>query len=111
MKQNGFAIKELVILFAFLGVVFGIAISKISYALEDASNTSAIALQQEENLELAGIVYAQKNPDKFTEAETFIYGSELVDNHLLNDIDNIYQNQKLKISKKEDGTFSSEIVK
>ncbi|MBD9075381.1 hypothetical protein EGP91_05230 [bacterium] len=111
MKKNGYAIQELLILFALLGVIFAVGITKISYALEDAQNEEEIAEVQENNLLYAGELYVKKNTDKFTETDNYFYGSDLITDQILNDDNKDYSSIKFKATKEEDGSFKVEIVK
>lgn len=111
MKKNGYAIQELLILFALLGVIFAIGITKISYALEDALNEEEITEVQENNLLYAGELYVKQNSAKFTEKDNYFYGSDLITNQILNDNNKDYSSIKFKATKEEDGSFKVEIVK
>ena len=111
MKKNGFAVKELIILFALLGIIFAFGITKISYALEDAQNEQEILEVQENNLLYAARLYVQKNETTFQEDETYFYGSDLVSDHILNSDIKEYANVKFKAQKQADGSFNVEIVK
>ncbi len=111
MNNKGYSIKELIVLFAILAVVFGIGIIKSSYALEEASDESSFIEQQNKNILLASELYAQMNPDNFKETETFIYGSELLEHGLLINAETRDFNQiKIKITKNEDNSYQAEIV-
>ncbi len=111
MKQrNGFAIKEMVILCAGLAIFFIIAITRISFALEEAKNESTLMEEKNHAIILAAETYAKANPDKFKESETFLFGSDLINEGYLLDIDDTdYQNVELKVWK-ENETFHAEVV-
>ena len=76
INKKGYTIKEMIILCAILAVFFAIAITKVSYAYSiSASESEGEALKQKA-LETAANVYVNNNKDKFTEKETYFYGSD-----------------------------------
>lgn len=111
MKKNGFAVKELIILFALLGIIFVFGITKISYALEDAQKQEEILEVQENNLLYAADLYVKKNADTFQEDETYFYGTDLISSHILNRDIKEYANVKFKATKQSDGSFQVEMIK
>ena len=50
MEKNGYAVKELIILSAILAVVFGVAITRVSFAYEEIMNEETITNERVHNL-------------------------------------------------------------
>ena len=110
MNKNGYTIKELIILFSLLAIVFAIGIIRGSYALEDAYKTDEIKEIQTNTLILAAETYAKMNDDKFQDEETYLFGSELVNEGLLMDTESLdYSQAKIKVTKSGD-SYKAEIV-
>ena len=110
INKKGYTIKEMIILCAILAVFFAIAITKVSYAYSiSASESEGEALKQKA-LETAANVYVNNNKDKFTEKETYFYGSDLIENNLLFEADNTnYSATKIKVTN-DDGKYKVEIM-
>ena len=82
MQNNkGYTVKEMIILCAVLAIAFAIGISKVSYAYQVSLNASETEALINKNLYNAALAYVNNNIDKFMVKETFIYGSELIENN------------------------------
>ena len=81
-NDKGYTVKEMIILCAVLAIAFAIGISKVSYAYQVSLNASETEALINKNLYNAALAYINNNKDKFMEKETFIYGSELIENNL-----------------------------
>ena len=108
MNKKGFVVKEMIFLSVVLAIVFGIAITKVTFAYEDITKEEEIENEKEHVLKIAAEYYAKKHSDEMEE-ETFIFGSDLIDEGFLFDTDKEKENAKIKITKK-DGQFSAEVV-
>ena len=73
MNNKGFAVKELIILFSVLAVLFALAITKVSFAFEEVDQEEQLADLKNSNLLAAANVYVMMHKDLFTEAETYFY--------------------------------------
>ncbi len=113
MNKNGYAIKEILILTIILGVLFTIAITKVSFAYQEADKTGELEAMKNNSLQIAAETYVNNHKDKFQEEETFFYGSELVSNNYLLDIEEEgYNAVKFKVTHPKDtDTYTVEIVK
>lgn len=113
MNKNGYAIKEILILMAVLGVLFTVAITKVSFAYQEADKTEELEKMKTNSLQIAAETYVNNNKDKFQEEETFFYGSELVSNNYLLDVDSEgYNAVKFKVTHPKDtDTYQVEIIK
>ena len=101
-------IKELVILCGVIGLFFIVAVTRVSFALEDARNVEGLEEMKHHSLVVAAEAYAQVK--KLTETETFIYGSDLIEEKFLLDVDDeSFKNQKIKITKDKD-SYRAEVV-
>ena len=87
MNNKGYAVKELLVLCAVLGVFFAIGISRVSFAYEQADKEEELTEMKNNSLLTAAKAYVDMNKDLFTEAETYFYGSDLVSNHYILDIE------------------------
>lgn len=97
-KKNGFAIKEMIILSGVLAIVFGIAITKISFAYTDALREDEINEGVYHSLIVAAEAYAKVKSEEFKEKETFIYGSDLIDAEFIVENEDLdYKNTKIKV--------------
>ena len=112
MQNNkGYTVKEMIILCAVLAIAFAIGISKVSYAYQVSLNASDTEALINKNLYNAALAYVNNNKDKFMEKETFIYGSELIENNFLFEADNSnYSKTKIKVTKNADETYDVEVV-
>lgn len=111
MNKNGFAVKEMILLSGLLAIFFGFAITKVSYAYQEASNSDSLMEQQKNSLIIASEEYAKYYPDKFKEKETYIYGEELIEAGFLRDIEEFdYENVKIKITKISDTEILAQLV-
>ncbi len=112
MNNKGYAVKELLILFAILGIVFTFAITKVSFAYQQADNEEEQIAMRNNSLQTAAEAYVSLHKDKFEEPETYFFGSELVENHFLVDVEELgYNSVRFKVTHKE-GTeeYTVEIV-
>ena len=110
MEKNGYAVKELIILSAILAVVFGIAITRISFAYEEIMDEENVEIERNHYLTVAAEYYAKMHEEEMQEEENFIFGSDLIDAGFLNDTgDKEKENAKIKITK-ENGSFHAEVV-
>ncbi len=110
MEKNGYAVKELIILSAILAVVFGVAITRVSFAYEEIMNEETITNERVHNLTLAAEYYAKMHEEEMKEEENFIFGSDLIEAGFLSDTgDKEKENAKIKITK-ENGSFHAEVV-
>ena len=109
MEKNGYAVKELIILSAILAVVFGVAITRVSFAYEEITDKENLTNEKNHYLTLAATYYAKMHEEEMKE-ETFIYGSDLIEEGYLCDTgDTEKENAKIKITK-ENGSFHAEVV-
>ncbi len=100
MNNKGFAVKELIILFSVLAVLFALAITKVSFAFEEVDQEEQLADLKNSNLLAAANVYVMMHKDLFTEAETYFYGSDLVENQYLLDLpEESYNTVRFKVTK------------
>lgn len=103
LNNKGYSIKEMVILCAVLAIVFAIGIVRVSYAYQDADNTSQMETVWNESLIQAARVYVLAHPEEFKDAETYFYGSELVENDYFIDVDDIdVDNVRFKVTRAQD---------
>ena len=110
MKKNGYAVKELIILSAILAVVFGVAITRVSFAYEEIMDEENVEIERNHYLTVAAEYYAKANEEEMKEEETFIFGSDLIEAGYLCDTgDKASENAKIKITK-ENGSFHAEVV-
>ena len=111
MNNKGYSIKEMIILCSVLAIVFVVGISRVSYAYSISANEGELEALTSKNLYNAAVAYVNNNKDKFTEKETFIYGSELIENNFLFEADNTnYGKTKIKVTKNTDETYNVEVV-
>lgn len=111
MNNNGYTMKEMIILSAVLAIVFMIGIGRVSYAYQEADQSEEIAAKENGYLKEAAKIYVEKHKDEIKDKETFFYGSDFIDDGILmnTDIAN-YQNAKVKVTIHEDGNYDVEIV-
>ena len=113
LNKKGYSIKELLILFAALAIVFAIAISRVSYAYDEIDNSEEMQAAALKHVEEASKIYIHDHKEEFEEETTYFYGSDLLEaNYLTNagsvDISNI----KIKVThNKEKDEYEVEIVK
>ncbi len=104
MNNKGYAILELVILFAFLGIVFAISISRVTFAYKQASATDTIKEEQDETIKTITKVYAKANKDKFNnDKENYLFGKDLIDAGYLLVLDDMdFSDVKIKVTYQKD---------
>ena len=99
MNKKGYAVKELIILFAILGIVFSVAITRVSFAYQEVDNEEELLAMKDRSIQVAAEAYVDTHKDKFQEEETFFYGKELVENHFLVDVeDQGYNTVKIRVT-------------
>ena len=75
---------------------------KVSYAYQDADNTAEMEVVWNDTLLQAARVYVEAHPEEFTDAETYFYGSELVENNYFIDVDDVdVDNVRFKVTRAE----------
>lgn len=111
-KNDGFAVKEMIILSGILAIVFAILITKVSFAYKDALREEDTKNGIKNSLLIAAKAYAEGKKEEFKKEETFIYGSDLIDAGYLVDAEELgYKNIKIKINYVESSKkFNAEIV-
>ena len=102
-NSKGYTIKELLILCGILAIVFGIVISKVSYAYDQVDNSKELEQSSLKHVEQAALIYIHDHKEEFKDEETYIYGSDLIANNYLlgvnsTDIGNI----KIKVTHQKD---------
>lgn len=103
-------IKEIIILSGILACFFAFAITKVSFAYQEVSKEEEIKNGWNNALIIAAEAYASFRKEEFTQEETFLYGSDLIDAGFLLDIDDLdYANAKVKVIPTENG-FHAEVV-
>ena len=112
MNHKGYAVKELIILFAILGIVFTFAITRVSFAYQQADNEEELVEMRNNSLQTAAEAYVSLHKDKFQEAETYFFGSDLVENHFLVDVEELgYNTVRFKVTHPEGSDeYTVEIV-
>ncbi len=113
MNNKGYAIKELIILFAGLAVVFGIVITKVVLAYDNIDNKEIAMAREKDTLTKAVEVYIKKNEKNLSkDKENFIYGEDLEkDGYLVNLENDLYDKAKIKITYNKDlKKFNIDIV-
>jgi len=112
LNKNGYAIKEMIVLCLILAVVFAFAIAKVSFAFEEAQEKDRGNSLKDHAIQLAAEYYAKNHPEKFTNVETFLYGSELIEAGFLTDIEDFdYKNKKIKVLYDENNkTYQVEVM-
>ena len=112
MNHKGYAVKELIILFAILGIVFTFAITRVSFAYQQADNEEELAQMRNNSLQTAAEAYVSLHKDKFQETETYFFGSDLVENHFLVDVEELgYNTVRFKVTHPEGSDeYTVEIV-
>ncbi len=99
MNKQGYAIKELLILFAVLGIVFTFAITKVSFAYQEVDNEEELLAMKDRSIQIAAEAYVNAHKENFTAEETFFFGKELVENHYLVDVeDQGYNTVKIRVT-------------
>lgn len=99
MNHKGYTMREMIILCSVLAVIYGVAITKTSYAYQEAANTTEINEMKEAGLQTAAETYVKLHKDKFTESETYFFGKDLIEENLLiNDSEKDYINTKIKVT-------------
>ena len=113
MNQKGYSIKELIILCAGLAIIFGIAISRVSYAYDEIDNKEELQEDTLKHVEEAAKIYVHDHKEEFKEESTYFYGSDLLEaNYLMNIGTSDVSNIKIKVTyEKEKGEYKVEIVK
>lgn len=96
-NKKGYSIKELVILCAILAIVFGIAISRVSYAYDKIDNSEEMTKESLKHVEQAAKIYVQDHKEEFKEKETYFYGSDLISSNYLSEGSEI-ANVKIKVT-------------
>ena len=103
--------KRNIILSAILAVVFGVAITRVTFAYESVTQTDTIASEKEHVLKIAAEYYAKMHPEEMKEEENYIFGSDLIEaGYLFDTEDKEKENAKIKITK-ENNTYHAEVVK
>ncbi len=112
MNKKGYAVKEMIILCAILGVAFSAVIMRVSFAYQDALNEDEVVAMQNKNLQVAAEAYVELNKDLFQEPETYFFGRELIEKNFLVDIEELgYDTVKFKVTHPEGtDTYTVEIV-
>lgn len=111
MNNNGYTMKEMIILSAVLAIVFMIGIGRVSYAYQETDKSEEIALKEKEYLKDAAKIYVEKHKEEIKDKEVFFYGSDFIEDGILMNVDVAnYQNEKVKVTIHEDGSFDVEIV-
>lgn len=102
-NKNGYAVYEMIILSLCLAVVFGIIITKVSFAYQEASNSEVIASEEENSLLVAANVYVKAHEDKFKkDGENYLFGKDLIEaGYLFEMEDTDYGKTKLKVTYNE----------
>lgn len=112
-KKNGYAIQELIILCAIIGIIFGYSITKISFAYQEASEKENLLEEENNAIKLATEVYIKSHEEEFTKTEeTFLFGKDLTDaGYLIQTKDFDYSKTKIKVTyNKETKKYTIEIM-
>ena len=102
LNNKGYAAKEMIMLSLALALVFGIALVRVSFALDEANDTTSINDLNNSSIIIAAKAYVDTHKDKFTDEVKYIYGSDLIQENYLTDQIKDASNKKIKITKKED---------
>ncbi len=113
MNKQGYAIKELLILFGVLAIVFTVAITKVSFAYQEAVDTDNLLTEENNTIKLATQVYIKANPDKIDkEKENFLFGKDLTEaGYLIQTEEFDYSKTKIKVTyNKETKEYNIEVM-
>ncbi len=111
MNKNGFVARELVLLSVVIALVFGFAVTKVSFALKEIKEEDNQIGITNHTLLLAAEYYAKYNSDEFKEKENYIYGSDIIDAGFLIDLNNDKEIRNTKIKIIKEGTdYHAEVV-
>lgn len=111
--KNGYAIKELIVLFAILAVAFGVAITRVSYAYQDINDNNVILEEGRNSIKVATEAYVKTHEKDFKkDADNFIFGKDLIENGYLIQTDDFdFHDVKIKVTyNKEQKKYTIDIV-
>lgn len=102
-NSKGYTIKEILILCGLLAIIFGVAISKVSYAYDEIDNTEELNETSVKHVEQAAKIYVHDHKEEFKEEETYIYGSDLISADYITGLPGVdVSNIKIKVTHLKD---------